>query len=115
MVGNRTELKALKNLIADADLILSTTIPLPENRTPENCSRPCWHSPPFTDDLAYALGSHGIVTEGVPILFSSSRKSQPPLPRSFIMKPPRPVEAYAPSTIAFYKHPCVIYFIAAGT
>ncbi len=34
MPSNRTELKALKNLISEADLILSTTIPLPENRTP---------------------------------------------------------------------------------
>src|SRR5258708_6186391 len=30
------------------------------------------------------------------------------------MRPPKPVEAYSPSTVAFYKHPGVIYFIAAG-
>jgi hypothetical protein len=31
--SNRTELHALKNLISETDLILSTAIPLPENRT----------------------------------------------------------------------------------
>jgi molybdopterin/thiamine biosynthesis adenylyltransferase len=30
--SSRTELNALKNLISQADLILSTTDPLPENR-----------------------------------------------------------------------------------
>jgi hypothetical protein len=33
MASNRTELNALRNLIAEADLILETTPPLPENRT----------------------------------------------------------------------------------
>ncbi|MEX2263537.1 MAG: hypothetical protein WD696_16385 [Bryobacteraceae bacterium] len=33
MPSNRTELQALKNLISEVDLILSTTTPLPENRT----------------------------------------------------------------------------------
>lgn len=32
--SNRQELQALKNLLSEADLILSTTTPLPENRTP---------------------------------------------------------------------------------
>ena len=32
--SSRHELQALKNLISEADLILSTTAPLPENRTP---------------------------------------------------------------------------------
>ncbi|HMD97708.1 MAG TPA: hypothetical protein VKM93_10325 [Terriglobia bacterium] len=32
--SNGTELQALKNLISETDLILSTTTPLPENRTP---------------------------------------------------------------------------------
>lgn len=30
------------------------------------------------------------------------------------MKPPKPIEAYSASTVAFYKPPGVIYFIAAG-
>ena len=34
MPSTRTELTTLKNLITDADLILATTVPLPENRTP---------------------------------------------------------------------------------
>jgi hypothetical protein len=33
MASDRSSLLALKNLIADADLILETTPPLPENRT----------------------------------------------------------------------------------
>jgi hypothetical protein len=33
MASNRTELNALKNLISEADLILETNPPLPENRT----------------------------------------------------------------------------------
>jgi hypothetical protein len=33
MTSNRTELRALKNMIADADLILETAPELPENRT----------------------------------------------------------------------------------
>ncbi len=32
--SNRASIEALKNLISEADLILSTTTPLPENRTP---------------------------------------------------------------------------------
>jgi hypothetical protein len=32
--SNRSGLQALKNLILETDLILSTTTPLPENRTP---------------------------------------------------------------------------------
>jgi hypothetical protein len=33
MASDRTELKALRNLIAEADLILETAPPLPQNRT----------------------------------------------------------------------------------
>ena len=33
MASDRSSLQALKNLIAEADLILETTPPLPENRT----------------------------------------------------------------------------------
>jgi hypothetical protein len=32
-MANQTELTALKNLISEVDLLLSTTAPLPENRT----------------------------------------------------------------------------------
>ncbi len=32
-MANQTELAALKNLISEVDLLLSTTAPLPENRT----------------------------------------------------------------------------------
>ena len=32
--SNRASIKALKNLLSETDLILSTTEPLPENRTP---------------------------------------------------------------------------------
>jgi hypothetical protein len=32
--SSRTQLQALKNLLSETDLILSTTTPLPENRTP---------------------------------------------------------------------------------
>ena len=32
--SNRASVEALKNLISETDLILSTTDPLPENRTP---------------------------------------------------------------------------------
>ena len=34
MPSDRASVQALKNLITETDLILSTTIPLPENRTP---------------------------------------------------------------------------------
>ena len=50
MPSNRTELKALKNLITDADLILSTTDPLPENRTPA-CRELLKTALALTDDL----------------------------------------------------------------
>ena len=33
MASSRTELNALRNLISEADLILETTPPLPQNRT----------------------------------------------------------------------------------
>lgn len=36
MIPDRTSLQALKNLITEADLVLSTTIDLPENRTRES-------------------------------------------------------------------------------
>ena len=66
MPSNRTELNALKNLISQADLILSTTTPLPENRTPA-CRELLRAALALTDDLlkqarmpaAAALGRKG--------------------------------------------------------
>ncbi|HXJ91293.1 MAG TPA: hypothetical protein VMT20_00245 [Terriglobia bacterium] len=64
--SNRSELEALKNLIAETDLILSTTAPLPENRTPR-CRELLSTALALTDDLikqsrtapAVALGHKG--------------------------------------------------------
>jgi len=50
MASNRTELKALKNLISEADLIISTTDPLPENRTAA-CRELLRTALALTDDL----------------------------------------------------------------
>lgn len=47
---DRTELRTLKNLIGEADLILSTTSPLPENRTPA-CLELLHAALAITDDL----------------------------------------------------------------
>ena len=63
---NRTELNALKYLISQADLMLSTTDPLPENRTPA-CRELLRAALALTDDLlkqarmpaAAALGHKG--------------------------------------------------------
>jgi len=69
VASHRTELNALKNLISQADLILSTTDPLPENRTP--ACRECLRAAlAITDDLlkqarmpaAAALGHKGGTT-----------------------------------------------------
>jgi len=64
--SNRTELQALKNLISETDLILSTATPLPENRTPR-CQELLSAALALTDDLlkqgevtaAVALGHKG--------------------------------------------------------
>jgi hypothetical protein len=64
--SNRSELQALKNLISETDLILSTTAPLPENRTPR-CRELLSAALALTDDLlkqeqvapALALGHKG--------------------------------------------------------
>jgi len=48
--SRRQELQALKNLISETDLILSTTIPLPENRTPR-CRELLSTALALTDDL----------------------------------------------------------------
>ena len=47
---DRSSLQALKNLIADADLILETTPPLPENRTAA-CRDALKAALAITDDL----------------------------------------------------------------
>ena len=50
MASNRTELRSLKNLLKQADLVLSTSPPLPENRTA--CCRELLQSAlAITDDL----------------------------------------------------------------
>ena len=38
--SNRSSVEALKNMLSEIDLIISTTVPLPENRTERcrNCS-----------------------------------------------------------------------------
>ncbi len=64
--STRKELQALKNLISEADLILSTTVPLPENRTPR-CREVLSTALALADDLlkqerikpAVALGHKG--------------------------------------------------------
>lgn len=64
--SNRTSVEALKNLISETDLILSTTVPLPENRTPR-CRELLSVALALADDLlqqesvspAVALGHKG--------------------------------------------------------
>jgi hypothetical protein len=66
MASNRAELAALKNLIAEADLILETLPPLPENRS-ARCRELLKSALAITDDLlkqsklpaAKALGRKG--------------------------------------------------------
>jgi hypothetical protein len=48
--SNRASLEALKNLLSETDLILSTTEPLPENRTPR-CRELLGAALALTDDL----------------------------------------------------------------
>lgn len=50
MPTDRASIQALKNLIAETDLILSTTVPLPENRTPR-CRELLRAALALTDDL----------------------------------------------------------------
>jgi hypothetical protein len=64
--SNRAGIEALKNLLSETDLILSTTEPLPENRTPR-CRELLGAALALTDDLlkqgtvspAVALGHAG--------------------------------------------------------
>ena len=50
MASNRTELRSLKNLLTQADLILSTSPPLPQNRTGA-CRELLQSALAITDDL----------------------------------------------------------------
>jgi hypothetical protein len=54
MASNRAELAALKNMIAEADQILSTTPPLPENRS-ARCRELLTTALALIDDLAKQL------------------------------------------------------------
>jgi hypothetical protein len=64
--SNRESIEALKNLLSETDLILSTTEPLPENRTPR-CRELLGAALALADDLlkqgtvshAVALGHQG--------------------------------------------------------
>src|ERR1017187_8948944 len=64
--SNRQSLEALKNLLSETDLILSTTRPLPENRT-ERCRELLGDALALADDLlkqgqvapAVAMGHKG--------------------------------------------------------
>jgi hypothetical protein len=69
MASNRAELAALKNMIAEADLILETVPALPENRT-ARCRELLKSALALTDDLikqskvsaAKALAARGVST-----------------------------------------------------
>ena len=50
MPSDRASLQALKNLLTETDLLISTTEPLPENRTPR-CLELLRASLALTDDL----------------------------------------------------------------
>jgi hypothetical protein len=58
--SNHASIEALKNLLAETDLILSTTAPLPENRTPR-CRELLGAALALTDDLQ----KQGTVSPGV--------------------------------------------------
>jgi hypothetical protein len=66
MESDRSSLEALRNLILQADLILETTPPLPQNRTAA-CRESLWAAVAIADDLlkhsrmnaAAVLGSKG--------------------------------------------------------
>jgi hypothetical protein len=48
--SNRASVEALKNMLSEVDLILSTTVPLPENRT-ARCRELLASSLALADDL----------------------------------------------------------------
>jgi hypothetical protein len=51
--SNRASVEALKNMLSEIDLIISTTVPLPENRT-ERCRELLASCLALADDLAKA-------------------------------------------------------------
>jgi uracil phosphoribosyltransferase len=55
MPSDRASLQALKNLLTETDLLISTTAPLPENRTPR-CLELLRASLALTDDLLKQMG-----------------------------------------------------------
>lgn len=55
-----TEPQALKNILSEVDLILSTTIPLPENRT-ARCQELLAAAMALADDLAKQQGASAAV------------------------------------------------------
>jgi|SRR5450432_2278049 len=55
MPSDRASLQALKNLISETDLLLSTTVTLPENRTPR-CRDLLRAAQALTDDLLKHTG-----------------------------------------------------------
>src|SRR5271157_5633335 len=71
--SNGTELQALKNLISETDLILSTTEPLPENRTPR-CRELLSAALALADDLAKQGKESPAVTLGHQGGSSTSRR-----------------------------------------
>jgi hypothetical protein len=55
MPSDRASLQALKNLLTETDLVISTTAPLPENRTPR-CRELFRAALALTDDLLKQTG-----------------------------------------------------------
>jgi hypothetical protein len=55
MQPDRDSLQALKNMIEQIDLLISTTVPLPENRTPR-CQELLRAAMAVTDDLIAQSG-----------------------------------------------------------
>ncbi|HKS96746.1 MAG TPA: hypothetical protein VJV74_11540, partial [Terriglobia bacterium] len=53
MPTDRASLQALKNLLSETDLLISTTDPLPENRTPR-CRELLRAALALTDDLMHS-------------------------------------------------------------
>jgi hypothetical protein len=61
--SNRASIEALKNMLSEVDLILSTTDPLPENRTPR-CRELLTAALALTDDLTKQGGESPSVALG---------------------------------------------------
>lgn len=61
--SNRQSVEALKNMLSEIDLLLSTTTPLPENRTPR-CRELLSDALALADDLAKQGQVSGAVAMG---------------------------------------------------